>query len=120
MSGILVVAPSWIGDAILSQPMLALLRRQDPASRIDVLAPAWALPIYRRMPEVAQTLESPFAMGNWLWAPVSGWRAHCGIAATKKPMLGNPMKSSFLTVQRMYLGKRSSMVCLAFFQEVSV
>ena len=64
MSGILVVAPSWIGDAILSQPMLALLRRQDPASRIDVLAPAWALPIYRRMPEVAQTLESPFAHGE--------------------------------------------------------
>ncbi|MEQ1881467.1 MAG: lipopolysaccharide heptosyltransferase II [Burkholderiales bacterium] len=64
MTKILVVAPSWIGDAILSQPLLALLKRQDPDASIDVLAPAWVLPIYRRMPEVAATLENPFSHGH--------------------------------------------------------
>jgi heptosyltransferase II len=61
---ILVVAPSWIGDAILSQPLLALLKRKEPDASIDVLAPAWVLPIYRRMPEVASTLSSPFGHGD--------------------------------------------------------
>ncbi|HVY05621.1 MAG TPA: lipopolysaccharide heptosyltransferase II [Burkholderiales bacterium] len=64
MTKILVVAPSWVGDALLSQPFLALLKRRDPASHIDVLAPRWALAIFRRMPEVADAIESPFAHGE--------------------------------------------------------
>jgi heptosyltransferase-2 len=64
MTRILVVAPSWVGDAVLSQPLLTLLKREDPAAAIDVLGPAWALPIYRRMPEVAGTVDSPFGHGE--------------------------------------------------------
>jgi heptosyltransferase II len=63
MTAILVVAPSWIGDALLSQPMLALLKQRDPECVIDVLGPAWVLPVYRRMPEVRDTMESPFGHG---------------------------------------------------------
>jgi len=48
----------------LSQPLLTRLKQQDPKSRIDILAPGWALPIFRRMPEVSETLESPFAHGE--------------------------------------------------------
>ena len=58
MARTLVVAPSWIGDAVLSQPMLALLKADDPQGAIDVLAPPWVLPVYRRMPEVSGTLWS--------------------------------------------------------------
>jgi heptosyltransferase-2 len=61
---ILVVAPSWVGDAVLSQPLLALLKQRDPDATIDILAPGWALPIFRRMPEVGETIESPFAHGE--------------------------------------------------------
>jgi heptosyltransferase-2 len=64
MTRILVVAPSWVGDALLSQPLLTRLKQQDPQTRIDILAPGWALPIFRRMPEVGETLESPFAHGE--------------------------------------------------------
>ena len=64
MTRILVVAPSWVGDALLSQPLLARLKQQDPQSRIDILAPGWARPIFRRMPEVSETLESPFDHGE--------------------------------------------------------
>jgi len=64
MTRILIVAPSWVGDALLSQPLLTLLKRHDSGSTIDVLAPGWALPIFRRMPEVHETIESPFAHGE--------------------------------------------------------
>lgn len=63
-SKILIVAPAWVGDAVLSQPLLALLKAKNPATRIDVLAPAWVLPVYRRMPEVGGTIESPFGHGQ--------------------------------------------------------
>jgi heptosyltransferase II len=64
MTRILVVAPSWVGDAVLSQPLLALLKQRYPEAKIDVLGPGWALPIFRRMPEVSETIESPFAHGE--------------------------------------------------------
>lgn len=59
----LVVAPSWIGDAVLSHPLLARLKEADPTGTIDVLAPPWVLPVYRRMPEVAATHTLPFGHG---------------------------------------------------------
>ena len=64
MPRLLIVAPSWVGDALMSQPLLTLLKRQEPDATIDVLGPGWALPIYRRMPEVSGTIESPFAHGE--------------------------------------------------------
>jgi heptosyltransferase-2 len=60
----LVVAPSWIGDAVLSHPLLARLKAADPGGAIDVLAPPWVLPVYRRMPEVAVTHSLPFVHGE--------------------------------------------------------
>jgi heptosyltransferase-2 len=62
--GTLVVAPSWIGDAVLSHPLLVRLKEADPARAIDVLAPPWALPVYRRMPEVAHAIALPFGHGD--------------------------------------------------------
>ena len=64
MSKTLVVAPSWIGDAVLSHPLLMRLKEADPQGTIDVLAPPWVLPVYRRMPEVAGTHTLPFGHGE--------------------------------------------------------
>ena len=64
MSRTLVVSPSWIGDAVLSHPLLARLKARDPQGTIDVLAPPWALPVYRRMPEVSSTHALPFGHGE--------------------------------------------------------
>jgi heptosyltransferase II len=64
MARTLVVAPSWIGDAVLSHPLLVRLKERDPQGSIDVLAPPWTLAVYRRMPEVAATLALPFGHGD--------------------------------------------------------
>jgi len=63
MPGLLVIAPNWIGDALMAQPFLALLRRRRPDLRIDVLAPEWVAPVLRRMPEVDEVLSAPFRHG---------------------------------------------------------
>jgi heptosyltransferase-2 len=65
---ILVVAPSWIGDTIMMQPLLMRLKAQQPDAEIHVLAPAWSAPLLGRMPEVTATIANPFAHGAFDWA----------------------------------------------------
>jgi lipopolysaccharide heptosyltransferase II len=60
---ILVVAPNWIGDALMAQPLLARLREKRPAVRIDVLAPDWVAPVLRRMPGVDEVVAAPLRHG---------------------------------------------------------
>ena len=60
---ILVVGPSWVGDTVISQSLLMLLRQQHPAAQIDYLAPPWTLPLLARMPEVRQGIANPFGHG---------------------------------------------------------
>jgi heptosyltransferase II len=63
LSRILVVAPNWIGDALMAQPLLARLREKRPGVKLDVLAPAWVAPVARRMPEVDEVIPVPFRHG---------------------------------------------------------
>jgi heptosyltransferase-2 len=58
MNRILIIAPNWIGDAVMSQPLLANLKAVDPQCRIDVLASPWVAPIYRACTEVNQVIEA--------------------------------------------------------------
>jgi len=60
----LVVGPSWIGDAVLSHPLIARLKEADREGRVDVLAPSWTLAVYRRMPGVDSALALPFGHGD--------------------------------------------------------
>ena len=61
---ILIVAPNWIGDALLAQPLFARLGQKYPGVLIDVLAPAWTAPVLRRMPELGEVIDAPFAHGD--------------------------------------------------------
>jgi heptosyltransferase-2 len=63
---VLVVGPSWIGDMMMAQSMFKLLKARDPSCRIDVLAPEWSSPLLARMPEVENTIVSPFQHGQLL------------------------------------------------------
>lgn len=61
---ILVVGPSWVGDMIMAQSLFIFLKQQNPEVQIDVLAPAWSLPILQRMSEVTDTIEMPVRHGQ--------------------------------------------------------
>ncbi len=63
MPRILVVAPNWIGDVLMAQPLLARLREKIPQAKVDLLAPEWVAPVARRMPEVDQVIAAPFRHG---------------------------------------------------------
>lgn len=60
---ILIVGPSWVGDTVISQSLLKLLVQQNPAAKIDYLAPPWTLPLLTRMPEVRHGISNPFGHG---------------------------------------------------------
>jgi heptosyltransferase-2 len=61
---ILVVGPSWVGDMVMAQSLFKTLKAARPHAEIDVLAPAWSLPIVARMPEVRQGIASGTAHGK--------------------------------------------------------
>ena len=67
MQGILIIAPNWIGDAVMTQPLLAALKSQYPASTIDVLASTWVAPIYRACSEVNHVIEANFQHKQLQW-----------------------------------------------------
>jgi heptosyltransferase-2 len=72
LARVLVVAPNWIGDALMAQPLLARLRDKEPDLEIDVLAPEWVAPVARRMPQVSEVFAAPFRHGRLQLA--SRWR----------------------------------------------
>ncbi|MET3135012.1 heptosyltransferase-2 [Oxalobacteraceae bacterium GrIS 1.11] len=59
----LVISPNWIGDAVMAQPLLRLLRARHPEHAIEVLAPPGVAPVWRQMAEVDEVLETPFRHG---------------------------------------------------------
>jgi lipopolysaccharide heptosyltransferase II len=61
---ILIVAPNWIGDALLAQPLFARLLQKNPGAVIDALAPGWTAPVLRRMPEIREVIDAPFGHGD--------------------------------------------------------
>jgi len=94
---ILVVAPSWIGDTLLAQPLLTRLKRQAPNSTIDVLAPVWSAPLLRRMPEVDAVLSNPFAHGEFNFAGRRALGHHLASAGYERAyVLPNSWKSALV------------------------
>jgi heptosyltransferase-2 len=66
MSRSLIIAPQWIGDAVMSEPLLAVLAARG--ERLAVAALPWVAPVYRAMPQVREVIELPFAHGRLDWA----------------------------------------------------
>jgi heptosyltransferase-2 len=56
----LVISPNWIGDAVMAQPLLRLLKQAHPERPIDVLAPPQVVPVWRRIQEADEILVTPF------------------------------------------------------------
>lgn len=60
----LIVAPAWIGDTIMAQPLFARLKARHPGLRLDALAARWVAPVLSRMPEIDEIVDSPFGHGQ--------------------------------------------------------
>jgi heptosyltransferase II len=58
----LIIAPQWIGDAVMTEPLLRRLAARG--ERLAVGALPWVAPVYRAMPQVAEVIEFPFAHGG--------------------------------------------------------
>ncbi|HEX9301301.1 MAG TPA: lipopolysaccharide heptosyltransferase II [Casimicrobiaceae bacterium] len=97
MERILIVAPSWVGDAILSEPLLALVRDPYEEPIVDVLAPAWCAPVYARMRGIGRIIETTTGHGRF------DWRARRALAQivstngyTRAIVLPNSWKSALI------------------------
>ncbi|KFX28160.1 lipopolysaccharide heptosyltransferase II [Ralstonia solanacearum] len=64
MRKILVVAPNWIGDALMAQPLFAQIKARHPRAQIHAIAPKWVAPVLARMPEIARVLPTELAHGK--------------------------------------------------------
>jgi len=76
MTASLLIAPQWIGDAVMTEPLLRVLAQRGET--LSVAAMPWVAPIYRAMPHVDEVIELPFPRGGLHWGArrnlASQWR----------------------------------------------
>jgi heptosyltransferase-2 len=61
--GLLIVGPSWLGDAVMMGSLVERLKTAQPHRRITVLTPAHLEGLVRRLPGVDDAVINPFAHG---------------------------------------------------------
>ena len=65
MTRSLLIAPQWIGDAVMTEPLLRRLHARGETITVGALP--WVAPVYRAMPQVANIIEFPFVHGGLQW-----------------------------------------------------
>lgn len=110
---ILIIAPAWVGDMVMSQTLLKALKIKYPECQIDVLVNGWAQDVAKRMPEVANVFVNPFKHGELsLWQ-----RIKLGLELRKNNyvqcfVLPNSLKSAIIpffagiTLRSGFIGER--------------
>src|SRR5882672_10761609 len=71
MNRLVILAPNWLGDAVMALPAIADVRRAAPAAAIAVAARPAIAPLFGLVPDVNETivLERPAALND-----VLAWR----------------------------------------------
>ena len=62
MPNTLIIAPNWIGDAVMSEPLIRHLR--DSGNNLSILATPWVAPVYRAMLPNSNVIEVAFSHGK--------------------------------------------------------
>jgi heptosyltransferase II len=94
---ILLVAPAWVGDMVMMEPLTRLLRRLYPKADIDVMAPPWTAALVPFMPAVRSAISAPFSHGQL--ALTARWRLSRAIRRRNYDMvilLPNSIKSALV------------------------
>jgi heptosyltransferase-2 len=90
----LVIAPQWIGDAVMSEPLLARLAARGGS--ITVAALPWVAPVYRCMPQVDEVIAMALVHGRLRllerWRIARSLRARFDVAY----VLPNSIKSALI------------------------
>ena len=71
MERLVVIAPNWLGDAVMALPAFADLRRHFPSAHIAVAARPSVAPMYAMVAGVDQVITLP---GGGGWRAWTGWR----------------------------------------------
>jgi heptosyltransferase-2 len=97
----LIIAPQWIGDAVMTEPLLRAL--SERGEKITVFAVPWVAPIYRAMNHITglqATVDVPFQHGGLQWQARRGLaaRIHSGEWGKfdRVYVLPNSLKSALL------------------------
>lgn len=93
----LIVAPAWIGDAVMAQTLFKRLHQHTPDLQLDALAPSWVVPVLQRMPEIGKVIDNPFSHGELSFAAryrLARQLAHSGYQ--RAYVLPNSLKSALI------------------------
>ena len=71
MKRLVILAPNWLGDAVMALPAIADVRRASPGASIAVAARGAIAPLFSLVPGIDETivLRRPATVGR-----VGGWR----------------------------------------------
>ncbi|MFC5520283.1 lipopolysaccharide heptosyltransferase II [Polaromonas jejuensis] len=90
----LIIAPQWIGDAVMTEPLLRRLHARG--ERLTVGALPWVAPVYRAMPQVAEVIDFPFAHGGLQFKARRAIAKRIAGQFDKAYVLPNSLKSALL------------------------
>ena len=94
MTNTLIIAPQWIGDAVITEPLLRRLAARG--ERLTVGALPWVAPVYCAMPQVADVIEFPFAHGGLQFKARRSIAKRLAGQFDKAYVLPNSLKSALL------------------------
>jgi len=94
---ILIVGPSWVGDAVMAQSLYKIIKDFNPESKIDVLSPEWASGVLNRMDQVNNLIFLPFGHGDLnIKGRIGFGRSLRDRTYDQAIILTNSLKSSFI------------------------
>ena len=90
----LVIAPQWIGDAVMTEPLLRRLHARGETLTVGALP--WVAPVYRAMPQVSEVIEFPFGHGGLQFRARRAFARQASGRFDTAYVLPNSLKSALL------------------------